>query len=174
MVVPQVGGTLIVDGVTFTLAQFHFHTQSEHKISGKYGTMELHTVFQDSNSNFAVIGVLYKIGRENPFLSKLLTAGLPRKTTSPPVVIEGLNLAEGLIGSTSYYTYPGSLTTTPCTETVTWIMLKQRAQMSEEQFAAFQGILGNDFRPTQELNGRIIRMTPKRSSSDGNSSEGDD
>jgi carbonic anhydrase len=166
MAVPQVGGTLMLDGVTFTLAQFHFHTLSEHKISGKHAAMELHAVFKDPHSNFAVIGVLFKIGRTDPFLGKLLTAGLPRKTTSAPVVIERLNLSEGLTSSDTYYTYPGSLTTPPCSETVTWLVLKQQAQMSQEQFEAFRRILGNDFRPIQELNGRTIRVTPKRGTSE--------
>jgi carbonic anhydrase len=159
--VPQVGGTLMLDGVPFTLAQFHLHTLSEHKISGKSAAMELHAVFKDAHSNFAVIGVLYKVGRQDPFLGKLLKAGLPRKTTSTPVLIERLNLAEGLTSTASYYTYPGSLTTPPCSENVTWIVLKRQAQMSEEQYQAFRGILGNDFRPTQELNGRMVRVTAK-------------
>jgi carbonic anhydrase len=171
MAVPQVGGTLMVDGVPFTLAQFHLHTLSEHKMSGKYAAMELHAVFKDPNSNLAVIGVLYKIGRDDPFLGKLLTAGLPRQSTSKPVVIDRLNLAEGLTSTASYYTYPGSLTTPPCSENVTWIVLKQQTQMSVEQFEAFRGILGNDFRPIQELNGRIIKVTPNRGTSNGNSSD---
>jgi len=172
--VPHVGETLTLDGVPFTLQQFHFHTLSEHKISGKYADMELHAVFMDPDKNLAVIGVQYKIGRTNPFLGKLITAGLPRKTTSPNVMIEGLNLAEGLTSTASYYTYPGSLTTPPCTENVTWIVLKQKAQMSEEQFEAFRSILGDDFRPIQELNGRTISMTPGHRTSKSNSSEEDD
>jgi hypothetical protein len=31
--------------------------------------------------------------------------------------------------------------------------------MSEEQFEPFRGILGNDFRPIQELDHRIVRVT---------------
>lgn len=104
-------------------------------------------------------GVLYHIGRKNPFLEKLLTPGLPRKSNSTPVFIEGLNLADGLTNTAAYYTYPGSLTTPPCDENVTWIVLEQPAQMSQEQFKAFKGILGNNFRPIQELNGRKITET---------------
>jgi hypothetical protein len=55
--------------------------------------------FEDAESNLAVIGLLYKIGREDPFLGKLLTAGTSPQTTSTPVVIERLNLSEGLTGT---------------------------------------------------------------------------
>ncbi|HXE64269.1 MAG TPA: carbonic anhydrase family protein [Bryobacteraceae bacterium] len=159
---PRVGGTLTLNGVRFALAQFHFHTLSEHTVAGKHAEMELHAVFANGDASRAVIAVLYKIGREDPFLGKLLTAGLPPKSTSDPVSIERLNLAEGLTNTAAYYTYPGSLTTPPCDANVTWIVLKQSAQMSEKQFEAFQGILGNNFRSIQKLNARRITETPER------------
>jgi len=59
----------------------------------------------------------------------------------------------------SWASYAGSLTTPPCTETVTWFVLHEYAQLSSEQFDAFRHILGNDFRPTQKRNGRAIRST---------------
>lgn len=45
------------------------------------------------------------------------------------------------------------------------VVLKQWAHMSADQFEAFCGILGNDFRPVQKLNGRLIRGTVKRGNS---------
>lgn len=168
---PQVGGMLMLNRVFFNLLQFHFHTLTEHTVDGQYGAMELHAVFQDPNSkNFAVIGVLYKIGKANRFLARLLTAGLPVKSSSLPVTVESLNIGDAFTDTSSYYTYPGSLTIPPCSENVTWLVLKQPAQMSAAQYKAFHGVLGNDFRPIQELNGRLIRGTVKR----GNSPEEQD
>lgn len=157
---PETSGTLVLNGTTYTLVQFHFHTLSEHTLTGKHGVMELHAVFQDENSNMAVIGVLYRIGRPNPFLARILKAGLPQKSTSNPMTVSDLNLANAFTNLSSYYTYPGSLTTPPCSETVTWLVLKQPAELSASQYEKFRKVLGNDFRPVQAPNSRVVRTTP--------------
>src|SRR5262249_20090486 len=158
------GSSLNVDGVLYELAQFHFHTLSEHTFHGRHGVMELHAVFADPGSDKkAVIGVLYTIGRENEFLSRLLTNGLPQKSGDEvSVPSQSVNVADALTDTSQYYTYPGSLTTPPCSETVTWFVLKRRAQLSEDQFEAFRHVLGNDFRPLQNLNHRVVRATVGR------------
>jgi carbonic anhydrase len=90
----------------------------------------------------------------------LLANGLPRKSGDVvDVPSDAIDLKDALTSTSHYYTYPGSLTTPPCTETVTWYVLHEYAQLSPEQFEAFRGILGNDFRPPQKRNGRVIRTT---------------
>ena len=159
MATPKFGGTLRLDGDTYTLSQFHFHTLSEHIVEGNRGVMELHAVFTDANNNNAVVGMLYKIGRPNLFLQQLITAGLPKLTTSAPVTINRLGLGDAFTDTSRYYTYAGSLTTPPCSENVKWVVLKQWAELSPEQFEAFRTILGNDFRPLQNRNQRLVRAT---------------
>lgn len=154
--------TLDLGNVTYTLVEFHFHTLSEHTVQGQYGVMELHVVFADpSLQKLAVIGVIYKAGKSNGFLQKILSAGLPQKSTSAPVTVEKLNVADAFTDTASYYNYPGSLTTPPCSETVNWFVLKRWAEASEEQLAAFRNVLGNDFRPLQTRNGRVVKATPR-------------
>jgi carbonic anhydrase len=154
-------GRLMIAGKPFTLAQFHFHTLSEHTVNGKRGVMELHAVFQNSPQNLAVIGLLYTIGQANPFLQRLLDAGLPPKPSSAPVTVRGVDVKQAFPSLASYYTYAGSLTTPPCSETVTWFVLKQWGEMSEEQYEAFRRILGNDFRPIQKTAGRRVSATER-------------
>src|SRR5690349_13975438 len=103
---PKSAGTLVLNGTTFTLLQFHFHTLSEHTIKGTHLLMEVHAVFQDASSNLAVIAVMYRLGAASAFLDKLLTAGLPQKSTSSPVTVTGLDLATAFTDLSSYYTYP--------------------------------------------------------------------
>jgi carbonic anhydrase len=166
--IPEAGAKLVIDHVTYTLKEFHFHTLSEHTVRGRHGGLELHAVYQNG-SHVVAIGVLYRIGSPDPFLARLIAAGLPRKSTSPAVVVKRLDIEDAFTDTSSYYTYAGSLTTPPCSP-VTWIVLKKFAHVSPQQFQAFRGILGNDFRPLQGLNGRVIRATERRN--DDRSDEG--
>jgi carbonic anhydrase len=158
---PGSGGTITFNDVPYDIQQFHFHTLSEHTLQGKRGEMELHAVFMDRNtpSNFLAIAMLYEIGNADPFLSTLISAGLPKKSHSKDVPIPALDLADAFTETSSYYTYAGSLTVPSCFP-VTFVMLKREATMSEKQFLAFQGIMGDNFRPIQALNGREVRVTP--------------
>jgi carbonic anhydrase len=155
------GSSLTVNGVTYGLSQFHFHTLSEHTVAGQHAAVELHAVFADpASDNKAVVGQLFVIGKTNRFIAELLTHGLPTKGGDEVnVPSEMINVAGALTNTSRYYTYPGSLTTPPCTETVTWFVLHEFAQLSSAQFDAFRHILGNNFRPLQERNGRTIRST---------------
>jgi carbonic anhydrase len=108
-----------------------------------------------------VIGMLYRVGRSNAFLKTLIDAGLPEKTTSAEVTVKP-NLEKALTDSSQYFTYPGSLTTPPCSPVVTWLVLKQWAELSPEQAETFRKILGNDFRPLQSPNSRVVHATVRR------------
>jgi carbonic anhydrase len=126
--------------------------------------MELHAVFQDaSKTKLAVIGMIYQLGRHNAFVQKLIDVGLPEESNvEDPVEGEHIDLADALTSTSRYYTYDGSLTTPPCSEIVTWIVLQQQATMSKAQYEAFNDIMGNNFRPLQERNGRKVRVTSSR------------
>ena len=141
------GSSLTVNGVEYSLSQFHFHTLSEHTVAGQNAAMELHAVFADpASDNKAVVGQLFVIGKANHFIGKLLTHGLPTKSGDEVnVPSEMINVSEALTHTSRYYTYPGSLTTPPCSETVTSFVLQEYAQLSSEQWDAFRRILGNNF-----------------------------
>ena len=146
----------------YKMIEFHFHTLSEHTVDGAQGVMELHVVFENrAKTKLAVIGVIYKIGRPNPFLKKLLAKGLPQKTTSPKITVGSIDLAKAFTDTAEYYTYAGSLTTPPCGETVQFFVLQDWAEMSPQQFQTFHDVVGNNFRPLQARNGRVIRKTTR-------------
>jgi len=157
----RLGSSLTLAGVRYDLKQFHFHTPSEHTVRGAHAAMEMHVVFKDAGSDkLVVIGVLFEVGKANAFLSALMADGLPGKrgeevdAHSRPV-----NVAQALTDTSQYYTYPGSLTTPPCSENVTWFVLKGRPEMSAEQLAAFHRVLGDNARPVQKLNHRVAHET---------------
>jgi len=159
------GSTLALDGIVYDLTQFHFHTLSEHTVGGQRGVMELHAVFADPASDKkAVVGTLFVIGQTNRFIATLLANGLPQKSGDEvSVPSEHINVGDALTSTARYYTYPGSLTTPPCSETVTWLVLHDFAQLSKNQFEAFRTILGNNFRPLQLRDGRTVRSSVNES-----------
>jgi carbonic anhydrase len=153
------GSRIFFDGVEYELQQFHFHTLSEHTVQSEHGVMEMHAVFSSGDLNL-VVGVLFEIGwYVNPFIQKLIDAGLPVKNGDTTETEELIDVARGLTDTSAYYTYPGSLTTPPCSETVTWVLLAKPNRLSQAQFGAFRDILGNNFRPLQALNGRSVRSS---------------
>jgi carbonic anhydrase len=71
----------------------------------------------------------------------------------PGVTIDPQNLVPA---STGYYTYEGSVTAPPCTEGVTWYVMKTPVEMSADEIAAFAKLYPQDVRPVQPLNGRVV------------------
>jgi carbonic anhydrase len=59
--------------------------------------------------------------------------------------------------STAYYMYVGSLTAPPCTEGVTWFVLKTPVEVSAKQIQAYAKLYPHDVRPLQPLNGRVVK-----------------
>jgi carbonic anhydrase len=64
---------ILSDGQTYTfeLLQFHFHTGSEHTINGVRYDLCMHMVHATTASidrPYAVLGLLFEEGAENPFL----------------------------------------------------------------------------------------------------------
>jgi carbonic anhydrase len=150
------GGTLTVGGKVYKLAQFHFHSPSEHTIDGKHAPMEMHLVHKDAEGKLAVVGVLIQEGAANPEL-EVLWKHLP-KTVGRAKPVEGVmvNAKKLLPPTLASYRYSGSLTTPPCSEQVAWFVLQQPITASAEQIATFQKIIRGNNRPVQPLHGRTV------------------
>ena len=152
------GSELIYDGKVFELLQFHFHTYSEHTINGERFPLELHAVFQDMvTGNLAVIGQLFRIGPTNAFLAQFTQ--LPTHSGDHVSSTTNINLADALIDTDSYYTYPGLLTTPPCSEIVTWLVLAKASTVSHAQYQLFLDHMGNNFRPLQNRDPGFMTKT---------------
>lgn len=157
------GNTVHYENGVYDLKQFHFHTPSEHLIDGITYPMELHivhTLKQDGNQPpvYLVVGLLFKEGKANPFLDKLLNT-IPDSTGSTNhLANEYININEllGQAGTLHYYHYAGSLTTPPYTETVTWLLVKHIFEASPAQIEKLNRIEGNNARHVQQLSDRKI------------------
>jgi carbonic anhydrase len=153
------GSSITVEGKKYELVQFHFHKPSEERINGRTYDMVAHLVHKDQDGNLAVVAVLLKIGGANKMIQTLWDA-LPRKKDEEEVKSVEVNAADLLPANKSaYYTFTGSLTTPPCSEGVTWFVLKTPSVISEEEVIRFGHSYSMNARPTQPLNGREIRAT---------------
>jgi carbonic anhydrase len=148
---------LIVGDKRYELTQFHFHRPSEETIHGKQFEMVLHLMHKDGDGKVAGLAVLLQTGSANPEIQKLWKY-MP-KTPGELEQIAGveINPANLLPHNTGYFTYAGSQTAPPCTEGVTWFVLKTPIEISREQIDAFAKFYPHDVRPAQPLNGRVIK-----------------
>ncbi|SHO56047.1 carbonic anhydrase [Vibrio quintilis] len=147
--------TMTVDGKTFKLAQFHFHTPSENYVDNHQYAMEAHFVNKDDSGHLAVIAVMFDKGQKSQFMDKL-TANLPKtghseKFAHPLMVKDLLPHSQ-----TAYYRFNGSLTTPPCSEGVRWFVMKDTETLSDTQQHAMMKIMGHNNRPLQSLNARVV------------------
>jgi carbonic anhydrase len=154
---PGSGDFLVVGDERYQLTQFHFHRPSEEYVRGKQYDMVLHLMHQTSDGKVAGVAVLLKAGAANRAVQEIWDH-MP--ATEGQNLVSGLDLnpASMLPGNTAaYYMYQGSVTAPPCTEGVTWFVLKTPITVSPEQIGAFAKLYPNDVRPLQPLNGRIVK-----------------
>lgn len=151
------GGEIIVDGISFKLKQFHFHTPSENKINGQSFPLEAHFVHLSDDNKIAVVAIVFSPGADDPTLKSLwdnlpMNAGDANKLDSHS--LKPLEFDKKLV---DYYRFNGSLTTPPCTEGVRWIVMKKPFHVSKAQVEKLQQALKQaNNRPVQPLNARVI------------------
>lgn len=146
--------TLKIGDANYKLAQFHFHSPSEHTINGKHAAMEMHLVHKDGE-NLAVIGILIEPGAEDNKAFEPIWAKLPQKGKSEENI--QLDINQFLPKSQTTYRYDGSLTIPKCNENVKWIVFTDPIQMSATQIGKFKSLVKKNNRPTQPLNGRVVQ-----------------
>ncbi len=151
------GSKVSMNGTDHDLVQFHFHTPSEYVRDGERFPMEAHFVHRDEAGNLLVIGVMMKEGQENAALAKIwdrmpTEAGAPQ--THSDIKINAADFyptAQGA-GDVPYFQLSGSLTTPPCSQNVSWIVMSEPIQASADQIKKFQNLFPNG-------NSRILQTT---------------
>lgn len=151
------GSFLSVGGRKYELKQFHFHRPSEEKINGKGFAMTIHLVHADAQGKLAVVAVLLQQGKDNALVHELWS-NMPVEKENEQRLNNVQIDADGLLPSDrGYYTFSGSLTTPPCTEDVTWFVLKHPVTVTTAEIEQFSKLYRNDARPTQPLYERIVQ-----------------
>lgn len=145
-----------VGGVHYNLDYFHFHVPSENRLNGKRFAAEVHFVHKGENGKEAVLSVFILRGKKNKQLQKMIKY-MPRKTGEIKIQENRrINASNFLPSKLDYYRFVGSQTMPPCTEGVQWFVLKSPISASKSQIKQLKKILGENARPVQNRNNRLI------------------
>ncbi|KAF8042649.1 hypothetical protein BT93_A1093 [Corymbia citriodora subsp. variegata] len=160
-------GSIKLNGTDYFLHQCHWHSPSEHTINGRRYEMEIHMVHVSIDPNvenkIAVVGILYRTGQPDAFLSKLmgnLRSMVDQEGERKMDVFDPREIKMG--GGKNYLRYMGSLTVPPCTEGVIWTINKKIGTASKDQIKllreAVHDYAEKNARPVQRLNRREIHL----------------
>ncbi len=163
------GSNLSLQAKQYRLVQFHFHHPGEEAIDGKRSDMVAHLVHQHNDGSLLVVAILLNVDEgkstptsvalENPLFQQILNnVPLSKNVTEVPMGVV-IDVTQLLPKSHGYYTFVGSLTTPPCTENVTWVVLKESVKLSKQQLENFSRIYPNNARPLQPKRDRLIKET---------------
>lgn len=150
------GSSISVGDKQYSLKQFHFHRPSEEKINGKTYEMVVHLVHADDAGNLAVVAILLESGKDNPLIKELWNDLPKEKQKEERLDAVTINVENLLPAVRGYYTFSGSLTTPPCSENVTWFVLKHPITVTPEEIEQFAKLYRHDARPTQPLYDRVV------------------
>lgn len=129
----------------YVVTNMHWHTPSEHTLDGERFPLEGHIVHRGESNDTLVVSILYTYGEEDKFLTSIMNRNSSRINDTLKII------------KSKFYSYEGSLTTPPCSEPVTWIILNKGYNVSKHQVRHISRIIqGHNARPLQSLNGRII------------------
>jgi carbonic anhydrase len=152
------GNAMRLLGERYDLVQFHFHHPSEHAIGGKRFDLECHFVHRSVAGRLAVLGVMVEPGPANQALQPVFEA-MPKEAGPELKLQTMIDVRPVVPGGGGIFRYPGSLTTPPCSEGVSWNVYRQPIQASAEQIRKFAQIFPLDARPVQSLGPRFVLET---------------
>lgn len=151
------GGGAEYDGLRYELLQMHLHHRSEHAIDGRYAPLEAHFVHVADGPKLLVVGVMFEPGDANEVLGDLL-ALWPDAEGDAVIGDKDVDLEALLPASSASFRYQGSLTTPPCSQIVSWVVMSDPVPVSAEQIATFAARYPNNARPLQPLHDRALSL----------------
>ena len=158
--VSPAGNKMTINGKTYEVEEAHLHTPAENLLNGKRFDAEIHAKQVDADHKYSVFTVFVTTGAANaawqPFFD---AADVAVGASGEKISINWAQLLPAAPKATIQF--PGSLTTPPCTEGVSWIVDPQPITMSQSQLDTLRAVYNNNDRPVQPLHGRPITQDAK-------------
>jgi len=147
-------GHLEYNGKQYKLLQINIHAKSEHTIAGQQYDLEIHFQHKSDDDEYAIVAILCSSENfgQSTFFDNLQASMLA------DVKIDMKKDFLSTMDTRRYFTYPGSLTTPPCTEGVEWIVLAANVKVPKDFliFLKKYKTMKNNFREPQPLMDRSV------------------
>ena len=153
------GSYLNIRGKRYRFIGFDFHTPGEHTLNGERADMEIHLHHLDSQGQRLIVAIPVVSGHRNNITLARIWENIPKYNSIREYRRVGINPMFLLPADRSYALYSGSETKPPCEEDVLWIVFTNPLRVSAKDISDFHSILGNNARPLQPLNNRVIVQT---------------
>lgn len=152
-------GYAMLGSTRYKLKHLQFRHGSDHVVNGKRFEGELQLVHHAATGAELIVSLLIEAGPSHGLIEALWNE-IPETDAAikMPYPIAATDL---LPEKRSFFRYQGSQTTPPCSETVTWHVLRQPISLSRAQIARLEQHSPNSFRPLQRLNRRYVLFGAK-------------
>jgi carbonic anhydrase len=150
------GSYLKIRGKRYRFIGFDFHTPGEHSFNGKTAEMEIHLHHLDAQGKRLIVAIPVVSGHRNNITLSRIWEHIPKYNSLRQYRRIGINPIFLLPSDRSYALYSGSETKPPCEENVLWIVFTNPLKVSSKDISRFHSIIGNNARPVQPLNDRVI------------------
>lgn len=150
----QRNSKLYINGVPYSLIQFHYHTPSEHTVMSAHYPMEIQLVHQNAQGYLAVVGVLVNMGKHNANIDRVISGLPPQLATNG--VLRDFDIDALLPKDGSVYAYNGSLAEPPCTEGVQWFVKTTPIHADSKQLSTLTKLHGDNARAIQPQSEREV------------------
>ena len=150
------GSYLSIRGKRYRFIGFDFHTPGEHTFNGERAEMEIHLHHLDAQGQRLIVAIPVVGGHRNNIMLSRIWENIPKYNSIRQYRRIGINPMFLLPVDRSYALYSGSETKPPCDENVLWIVFTNPIRVSNADISRFHSILGNNARPLQPLNNRVI------------------
>ncbi len=146
-----------IRGQRYELEHLQFHRPSVERVGGQASAMTVHFHHRAADGRIAIVAVLLERGETPHPLVQTLWNSLPLERGGHYMPASAtIDPATLIPADSSHYLYLGSLVTPPCTEGVTWVVMKSALTLSDDQLAIFARLYPRNGRPLQPRNGRIV------------------